>query len=157
MKQLLSVFGTPVTEDEALAYWENRHDYEQNFLRRLNLIADETGQVDTNGLDFLLTSVMGGPPSPLVSERAWLTACFHALFKPYEASYYLDFERLVSPIIDDKHKLFMWNTYIIRKPNPVTYTKLLASPYADDYRNHAAFYALLHDEPHHAYATLRNT
>lgn len=151
----------PVGEDEAQAFWDGRRDYELTFWTTLNQIADQAAQVETTNMDGPIVQVMNpaAPMTPDKKNRAWLTACYHALFSPYNAqkhNYFLHSERILAPVVADPSYLYRWNTYIIRKPNPVTYTKLLGTSFADDYRNHAAFYTLLvPNENHTPYAITR--
>ena len=156
-KFLTTIFGEQIEESEAQSFWDNRKDYEIMFWRSLNAVADEASQIETTNMDFLLTDVMGSRnPDELKIERAWLLVAWHGLFQPLTAtlhSYHFKMERLLNLITDDPRTLYLYSTYIIRKPNPAVYVKLFGTSFADQYRTHAMFYSLLTEEDHATYTT----
>ncbi len=157
MKTLTTIFGEHVESEEAVAFWDNRKDYEIMFWRSLNAIADEASQLEITNMDHPLADVMSDRKvDPLKVERAWLLLVWHGLFSPLTRelhSYYLTTSRILDVVTSDPRTLYLYSTYIIRKPNPAVYVKLLGTPFADQYRNHALFYSLITSEEHGAYAT----
>lgn len=157
MKKLTTIFGEHVESEEAATYWDNRKDYEVMFWRSLNAIADEAAQIETDNMDIPLSDVMSDRKAdPLKVERAWLLLAWHGLFSPLTRelhSYYLSTSRILDIVSDNPRTLYLYSTYIVRKPNPAVYIKLLGTPFADQYRNHAMFYSLITTEDHSAYAT----
>ena len=148
-----TLFDTALSHDEVEGFQVEMHNYQLEFWKRINVLADTACTVDLTNLDRNLKKIKGGDHTAALNVSAWLV-----LFSPLDKTnhgLYINEELLARAIVNNAQSDFLWHTYLYRKPSRPAYDRLKPTEYGDQYFAHCAFYCLLTPEQDHsAYAQI---